>query len=149
MIRKILILIILVPIALFLFFPISQALSQNDNCLAMNKGELSKEDVKILEGKVATDPEDLSSRTQLLEYYFVKSFGSDAIRKARQGHILWIIQNRPNSEIAGLPYASLVPGLDEEVYLEAKVLWLKQVEVHEKNAVVLGNAANFFFVMCQ
>ncbi len=105
---------------------------------------LSNEAALQLEEQLQAIPDDLSSRVMLLAYYDRRAFESGDARKQRQKHILWIIQNRPDSEIAGLYLTQLHPFLDEGAYSEAKELWLKQVQVHSSNAVVLGNAASFF-----
>lgn len=114
--------------------------------LAMKGGKLSSEEAKKIENKLEANPDDLSSRTKLLGYYFLKKYESDSARQACQRHIIWIIQNRPEAGIAGLPYASLNPVLDGELYYEAKKLWLKQVEIHKENTAILGNAAHFLLI---
>ena len=114
--------------------------------LAMEGGKLSPEEAKKLEDKLKANPNDLSTRTKLLGYYSRKRFQSDSARKARQRHIMWIIENCPEAKIAGLSYTSLNPVLDGELYYEAKKLWLKQVEIHKGNTAILGNAAHFFLI---
>ncbi|MBA7673155.1 hypothetical protein ES703_81343 [subsurface metagenome] len=114
--------------------------------LAMEGGKLSSEEAKKLEDKLKANPNDLLSRTKLLGYYSRKRFQSDFARQARQRHIMWIIQNRPDAKIAGRPDTSLNPVLDGEMYYEAKKLWLKQVETHKENTAILGNAAHFFII---
>src|SRR4030095_13529203 len=64
---------------------------------------LTPKEVNALESDVKTNPEDLSARTKLLGYYFGR-LQSAQDNEARQKHILWVIKNRPESEIAGLPY---------------------------------------------
>ncbi len=112
--------------------------------LALKGGELSEQEAQQLEEEVKDNPENLPARIQLLGYYSRRRFDSDDACKARQEHILWIIQHHPDSEIAGLPYTDLNPVLDGKSYYKAKELWLKQVKNHSENAKVLGNAANFF-----
>lgn len=107
---------------------------------------LSEEAAKQLEQKLSKNPDDLSQRTKLLGYYELKSFESDKARKKRQRHILWIIKNNPDDQIAGLPSCHLDPFIDGKVYNKARKLWLKQTETFKKNTSVLGNAANFFII---
>lgn len=114
--------------------------------LAIKGRELSIKEAQQLEEKLQKNPDDLSARTMLLGYYALKAFESKEARTKRQKHILWIIQNHPGAQIAGLPESSLNPVLDEQVYYKAKDLWLKQVDIHKKNPVILGNAANFFLL---
>lgn len=103
-------------------------------------------EVDKLEEKLRANPDDLSTRTQLLGYYSRKKYESASARKNRQRHMIWIIQNHPSAIIAGLPEARLDRILDKEAYHKAKELWLKQVEAHRKNTAILGNAANFFLI---
>ena len=105
--------------------------------------KLSEQDAKMLEKKLKTNPNDMEIRAKLLGYYFHHSSRSSLARLERQKHILWIIQNHPESEIAGLPYCHLNPALDGMAYNEAKDLWLKQVSNNKKNTTIIGNAADF------
>ena len=118
----------------------------DDSMLAMQGRKLSSQEVKKLEEKLEANPEDIISRTRVLGWYSQKRFSSEPARKERQKHILWLIQNRPDTEIAGKPEAELDPILDKEAYYEAKKLWLEQVDKHNKNTAVIGNAANFFLI---
>lgn len=114
--------------------------------LAMQGWKLSIEEVKELEEKLEANPEDLISRTKLLGWYSQKRFSSESARKGRHKHILWLIRNHADAQITGTPEAALDPVLDEEVYYQAKKLWLKQTEAYRTNTAVLGNAANFFLI---
>ncbi len=114
--------------------------------LALEGTKLSNKEAAKLEEKLGKNPDDLSTRTMLLGYYQLKAFQSKEVRKERQKHVLWVIQNCPESEIAGTPYAMLDPVLDGKVYSQAKKLWLKQVESHKENTAIIGNAASFFYV---
>ena len=107
---------------------------------------LSEEQAKKLERKLSQNPDDLSQRTKLLGYYELKSFESDKAREKRQRHILWIIKNNPDDQIAGLPSCHLDPYIDGNVYNKARELWLQQIKIFKKNTSVLGNAANFFIL---
>lgn len=108
---------------------------------AMKGSRLSPQQAEELEAKLIKDPEDLSARNQLLGYYFMKRHFNDPARKARQNHILWLIEHHP--EAVPHPYADLDPHLDGSVYEKAKALWLGQVKDNPKNTVILGGAAAF------
>jgi tetratricopeptide (TPR) repeat protein len=114
--------------------------------LAIKGRKLSSEEAQQLEEKLQKNPDDLSARTMLLGYYGLKAFESNEARTKRQKHIVWIIQNHPDAQIAGLPDSGLNPVLDGQVYYEAKNLWFKQVDIHNKNTAILGNAASFFLI---
>jgi hypothetical protein len=87
-----------------------------------------------------------------LGFYFHSSlqiFGRTTTLKARRRHILWLIENHPESSIAGLSEATIDPRgqelADEEGYRQAKELWLKQADKEKDNIniKVLLNAAKF------
>ncbi|NOY40576.1 MAG: hypothetical protein GXP26_01895, partial [Planctomycetes bacterium] len=118
----------------------------NDLQSSILRGRISDEEVQGFEAKLLADPENLLIRSRLLRYYFGKQRHSADIGEIRNKHIEWIIQNRPEAKIAGSPDTSLNPTLDGEVYFEAKKLWLRQVEIHKKDATILGNAAAFLLL---
>ena len=114
--------------------------------LAMEGVLLSAEEAGKLEEQLKQNEDDVVLRTQLLGHYSSKRFRSDTARRARQQHVLWIIENRPDAEVAGLSYAVLDPYLDLKVYSSASALWRKQVDRRSNDARILGNAANFFLL---
>ena len=99
-----------------------------------------------LESLVAQHPEDLTGRTKLLGHYFMARFTSAEARQKDLEQVLWIIRNRPESKIAGSPFSGIDAISDREGYNEARQMWLKQTEVHPKNATILGNAAKFCLI---
>jgi hypothetical protein len=110
--------------------------------LTMKGHELNSQQAVELEKQLEGKPQELSTRTLLLGYYFGKN--DVPSRLARQKHILWIIENHPEASIAGSPEGQLTFDPDEEVYAKARALWLKQVVAHSQNTAVLSNAADFF-----
>ena len=110
--------------------------------LAINGSDISKEEAVSLEKKITSNQNDLEARIQLLAYYF----GRHNARSALQGHALWVIENCPDSVIAGLPYALLNPVLDGKSYEKARELWIKHVNANPKNAQIIWNAAEFSIV---
>jgi hypothetical protein len=111
--------------------------------LAMAGHRLTGSEARNLEDSLSKNPSDLSMRTKLLGYYEMQRYSSKAAKKARQEHVLWIIKNRPEAPVAGLPYCALDPSLDGDVYKEGKRLWLLHTKSQSQNTVVLGNAAAF------
>ncbi len=112
---------------------------------------ISVDEASRLEESLTRDPNDLAARAQLLGYYFAaggRRLSAEAARQARLRHILWLVQNHPESELAGLPPATIDPTghplADQEGYEKVKALWLEQAEKHKDNPVVLANAAWFF-----
>lgn len=106
--------------------------------------ELSSTQVKLLEKKLITNPNDLPTRIMVLAYYFEND--ESLTNHARQKHILWIIENHPESEIAGEPECQVIKTLNRKDYQEAKELWLKQIERQKNNPAVFGNAVSFFLI---
>ena len=107
---------------------------------------LSPEQAQALEDKIKTNPEDTAARTQLLDHYSRLQFRSAEARQARQGHILWMIDHHPESDVRG-PSMSLDPRFDGAAYEEGKKLWLKQVQVHPENLSILDHAANYLLLV--
>lgn len=104
---------------------------------------LSREQAEALERKLESCPDDLASRCLLLGYYFIDA-NKRSVRLRRQKHVLWVIANHPQSEFVGLPECHLYPVSDDNVYGEAKDLWLRNVSEEPDNICILKNAAEFF-----
>lgn len=113
---------------------------------AMIGHRLNADQVAELETALEAKPDDLSSRTKLLGYYFSKGRGKGDTLKNRRKHVLWVIKNQPGSDLAALPYCGMDGVFDPEGYVEAKKLWLEQSEAHPQDPKVLGNAASFFLI---
>jgi hypothetical protein len=111
---------------------------------AMAGQRLNAAEVMALEAAVAKQPDDLSPRTKLLGYYFMRQYSSPEAKAARRPHIFWIIKNQPAAMIASLPYCNLDPDIDNDAYAQGKALWLQQTRAQATNTAVLGNAAQFF-----
>jgi hypothetical protein len=67
--------------------------------------KLTTEEAESLEHKIEQHPQDIAARTTLIGYYYNK-LKEPSTRKAKQTHILWLIQNAPESEILGTPYGT-------------------------------------------
>lgn len=110
---------------------------------AMAGHQLGAKEAGDLEAAVAKQPDDLSSRTKLLGYYFGSRSRSAGTKEKRRNHILWIIRNHPEAVTLGLPYGGIDSILDPDGHQEAKKLWQEQIQAHPQNAALLGNAAKF------
>lgn len=102
--------------------------------------DLNPEDVTRLEEKIGTDPHDLAARGQLLGYYFRHEYDqrSDGLmREKRAQHILWLIQNVPESSLLASPEGQLY----DYRYAEARKAWQDQVARNPGNTTVLFHAA--------
>ena len=104
-----------------------------------------------LKGNLADDQDALK---KLLIYYSPDFSGKpiqDSEKKiaARRKHILWLIENHPDSQLAGqqrIYTTSLDPLPDVAGYEQAKKLWLARTAQTTVSADVLRNAASFFMV---
>lgn len=106
----------------------------------MPGGALSVEEVGLLEASLKVDPGDLSAREKLLMHYGIERFSSPDGKKLFAKHALWVIENRPASQIA-VYQCDLNPNIDGNVYQKGKKLWLEQVKKNPDNASIIGNAA--------
>lgn len=99
-----------------------------------------------LEEQVAKTPEDIEARTKLLGYYFLKGRTEADARPARQRHVVWLIENAPDSEVLGLPYSQIDRILEPESYNQAREAWLRILQASPEKLAVLRNASRFFLL---
>lgn len=136
---------LLAIIAVLVFvFMCSTAFAVDVNRLAMNGSRLTTEEVESLEKQIEKDPNDITSRTILLGYYFRKQYQDKSAREAKQKHVLWLILNSPESEVLATPYGELNVSLDKEAYSQGKKAWIDQLKKKPANLKLLENSANFF-----
>ncbi len=85
----------------------AQSPTDQDLVNLVQKGrQLSKANAKRLESALKSIPYDFPTRARLLGFYFHSSlpnFGRTTTIKARRRHILWLIENHPDSSITELP----------------------------------------------
>lgn len=139
-------LLLLALVSCLLRMPVSAAGAYAD---ALKGRELNADEVRTLEEGLASSPDPLAARTQLLGYYFSKAGARDdgsEIGEIRLRHIVWIIEFHPATQIAGLPFASVDRDLQPAGYGKARDLWLRQTGASQTSAAVLGNAAQFFLL---
>jgi hypothetical protein len=130
--------------ALVLVYMYSTSFAVETNRLIMSGIQLKAEEAELLEKQVEKDPNDITSRTKLLVYYFRKQVVDQSAREAKQKHILWLIINSPESEILATPYGVLSTYIDKEVYSQGKKAWIDQLKKKPANLKLLENSANFF-----
>jgi tetratricopeptide (TPR) repeat protein len=139
-------------LTLFLCAAMVQASSKNDkpedpnpHSVAMSGRTLTAQQVAEMEAAIAQHPDDLTARTKLLGYYFMSRHTGAAAKEGRK-HVLWIIKNRPEAEIAGTPFCMIDAITDTDGYHEAKQLWLDQTKAHPKDSAIVGHAARFLSI---
>ena len=124
--------------------PAGQPADKNDTTHdAMAGIRLGGDEGKALEEQVAKKPDDIGPG-EVARLLLYERQNSVAAKEAYRGHVLWIIKNRPESEIAGSPFCGMDPVTDSDGFHDAKQLWLEQVKEHEKDAAIVGNAAVFY-----
>ncbi len=122
---------------------------QTPEQLAQEGGNLSTAQARELEQQVEKNPHDLDARNKLLGYYFYQwmQAGEEAARAARRRHVLWLIENYPDSPLIALYETSIDPKghslADPEGYDQARAALLKKTEEQRTNARIFGNAAKF------
>lgn len=132
----------LLPLA-FASAPSGPVPPANGYQLAMEGSRLTPQQVRALEGNVKAEPTDTESRVRLLGYYFTLQYTDPAAAATRAGHILWLIRNRPTTDILGTPYAQINADTQPGPFADAKAAWDKQVAAHPTDTTILGNAAAF------
>lgn len=114
--------------------------------LTMSGNRLTEEEAESLEKLIEKNPRDVASRTKLLGYYSLKQFENQSAREARRKHILWLIQNSPESEVLGIPDGWLHAIRDPEAYSQGKKAWIDHIKKKPKNLKILENSAHFFLM---
>jgi len=72
----------------------------------------------------------------LLGYYFAAGgrLSPEVLHEARLRHILWLVQNHPESELAGISEATIDPAggplADRAWYEKVRALWLEQLKAN-------------------
>src|SRR5215831_15109330 len=117
----------------FAFQPAPTAARPQYALLAREGYRVTAPEAQQLEQRLTLNPGDLSTRAKLLGYWFSRgrqAAGVQAAIEARRRHILWLIANDPDSEICGLPEATLDRDArfnalaDSTGYEQARQLWL-------------------------
>jgi len=110
---------------------------------AIEARDLNEAEAEKLEEQLNLDPNNLSIRARLLGFYSSKSDQTKEVQNSYKKHALWVIENKPDSELAASP--CLLPAFNYAVaYSEFKELWLKQVSKDPNNSRTIGNAARYF-----
>ena len=122
---------------------LAPALAQQQPMSASQAALSARPDFATMEAYVASHPDDLQARGNLIRDYYLYS-----IKQPRLNHIYWMIQNHPESLLTGLNAAGILPRTsalnDAQDYQTAASLWRTQVSVHAGDPQVLANAARFF-----
>jgi hypothetical protein len=139
----------LVPLSLALAFIVASGtacFAADAHSLARQGGQMDAAEKDSLEEQVANDPNDIESRTKLLGFYFIKGRQDPDAKSARQRHVLWLIENAPESDVLGLPYSQINKVLESDGYEKAKQAWLKVTQESPATLAAIANASRFFLL---
>lgn len=107
--------------------------------------DLPDTEVAELERRVRADPNDVRSRVRLLGHY-AYAFRDEHARAIRRPHVLWVIENLPESPIAGGYECHFDQHIDGYAYRVASERWHAHVAAQPQSARIAGNAAAFFLL---
>jgi hypothetical protein len=93
----------------------------NHNKFVEEAQQLTPAEVRALEDKVAIDPQEDESRKKLLTYYQYKPDW-----KARDRHLLWMLEHEPEAEWMAWPYVD--PNPAPEYYEQGKRILLAHLQ---------------------
>lgn len=133
--------------------PTASATGDGSLSAAEHGESLSKAQAGALEQHVRSTPGDLNAREQLVGYYFIAQtipqrpgpgVDQNAPVKARDRHLLWLIQNSPGLELMSSdPLGVVQPQPDTAGYAAAWDAWMRQADTSAPS-LVKGNAGIFF-----
>jgi TonB family protein len=108
-----------------------------------SRPQLTPSDVTTMEQYLVNNPNDLDVRLQLILYYYSKG-----IRNPRIGHIIWIVENHPQTPQAIFASQGML-ARDNSLntladYQGVAATWRQVVAKDPRNRVVLSSAARFF-----
>ncbi|MCU1259947.1 MAG: TonB family protein [Bryobacterales bacterium] len=101
---------------------------------------LSEPEAARLESVLASNPDDMDTRAQLLGYYTSQG-ARDAGWANRLRLLTWGIEHHPESAINGNP--QIWWGMPDAIFQQLKPVWVGQVHQHADDYNVLRNAAAF------
>ncbi len=138
---------VLLIVVAFLTLSEGVSMGQEGHKLARLGRQMTADEKAALEEHVSINPNDVEARTKLLGYYFSSGRLRDPeAQSARRRHIVWLIENSPESEVLGQPYGQLIREIESEGYGQAMEAWKKAIQDSPENLSVLGNAANYFLL---
>jgi hypothetical protein len=114
-----------------------------DRVLYDSAAKMTAAEVDALEASLKQTPGDLEALRKLRRFYEVsgqKVFGWDQMIARRRPHILWVVENRPEDDLAIWPVSA---EADPVSYAEVKARWLAQTAKPDASEKVLRNAAFF------
>lgn len=105
--------------------------------------QLTPAEAAELELALQENPEDLTARGELLQYYMMARYGSDQAGQSHFQHLVWFIEHHPDADVLQQPWGELYPGADVESLLAVRQLWIQQAANYPETASILGSIARF------
>ncbi len=112
--------------------------------LALEGGKLSVAQAEELRKHIESSPLDVEARTKLLGYYFITGRNNEGAESIRVEQVLWLVNNAPESEILGRPFAHIDHILNQEGHNRVKSAWISALEDQPDNLKMLAHASWFF-----
>ncbi|GEM_PF-760300 len=120
--------------------PLQQAKTPAEMSQYLKGRQLAPGDVATIERYLAANPNDINARAQLIMYYYAAG-----VREPRLSHILWLIQNHPDSSAALFTSRGITP--QDSAYNSAadyqRALGLWRQAGQSDNPAAIRNAAEF------
>lgn len=103
-------------------------------------------ELAALEAKIAAAPHDLGLRQEIIKKTMIFIDDSGAAARTRARHSFWVVENHPESRLAGEPVLFFHYSLEPDSYRRLKELWDLQTLRFKDNPAVLGNAAAYMLM---
>lgn len=112
--------------------------------------KLCSKSATVLEELLKANADDLVARYRLLGYYYHSAAGEIGPAKAvagRRPHVLWLIENHPESDVADAAEVQIAPTsgalADPAGHAAGSRLWLRHLDSPSASAIVYARAARY------
>lgn len=107
--------------------------------------ELTTDDVAELEAQLADRPDNVVTRTRLLQYYsFYSRSSEEDAKRARTEHVVWLIENAPYASVlGGSGFSDIDLSFRLESYVAGKEAWQRHLEREPGNPTFVVRYARY------
>ena len=109
--------------------------------LYMEGSKLTEDQSKELEQTLASTPDNRAVRIKLAGYYGIKCLTANALCESYADLLKWFIDKDPG--LYSFAFFRPISPRSSDAYRIVKESWLKQIEAHAENPMVLFNASRF------
>lgn len=132
------------PLAMVLLLSaVSESKGQSRRDWLWKGRQLTEEAAAGLEKRLIDQPDDVNTRTQLVAYYSRQRYRVPQARQRHEQHLLWLIENNPESDIIGRPEGRLDPHLNRGAFSTALEMLADKSEADPNNLALLSAIARF------